>query len=132
MERKTEKCTIRKVLQKCNPSLVPRLHSAAFFIHHVKTTFRTASDQSWGRGLGTRLENLYMIIILRGPYTKFTPKQKAEVSNRAWHNCNYPCMLSRMGVVIKNPWSAIFISAKCSAQPIRENLSLHNLTLYSK
>ena len=35
-----------------------------------------------------------------------------------------------MGVAIKNPWSAKFISAKCFTQPIHEKISLVNLALY--
>ena len=41
-------------------SLVSRLHSAAFLLHHIKKsrTVRYYKQQSWSGGLGTRLSNL--------------------------------------------------------------------------
>ena len=68
----------------------------------------------------------------KGPYTKFTLEQKAEIGKRAAEHGVAATILAyrmhaitttRMGVAIQNPWSAKFISAKCFTRPIviREN-----------
>ena len=93
------------------PSLISRLSIFCTILFVLQAT---------KAGVGMRLENPYMnslFLICKRSVHKVHTKTG---SCRAWSSCTYPFMLQRMGMAIKNLWSMIFVSVKCSAQPIHE------------